>query len=851
MKTIASLLFLLILISTACEQQQTVSPIVEKGVSLKLATERNQKISKVAYTLYFEIPENKSEPIPATLSLSFNLSDSSQPLVLDFKEKQGSLSGVTIGEASVPYDFTNEHIVINPENLKKGKNQIDFSFTAGDLSLNRNDDFLYTLLVPDRARTLFPVFDQPNIKAKYTLTLNIPQSWEAVSNGKALNESTSGNRKTVVFEETKVISSYLFAFATGKFSKRTDEGSGMTMYYREQDQEKVDRNAPEIFALHSQSLQWLEEYTGVAYPYNKFDFVLIPPFQYGGMEHPGNVFYRESTLMLDKEATINQRLRRASLIAHETAHMWFGNLVTMDWFNDVWLKEVFANQMASKIMHPEFPEIDHELNFLLSYYPRAMQVDRTAGSHPIQQSLANLQNAGTLYGNIIYNKAPVVMRNLEDILGEEAFKDALTEYLKTYYEKNATWDDLISIMNGYTEQDLSKWSSDWVQGKGAPIYEYQVDEQQSTISFMQKQNIDDQIWPQKVSYTSSHDVSKQYQIFLDGKQVNAPFQTGSQPSMINIDGRGYGYFRISQTDWESQYETYGKSEVAVTRAAFWLNSWEGVLHNDLQPMAVFGKLMEAVSQEKNPLVIAYNLNIMNTIFWQYLDENEKSDLGEQMEKQVLERIAREEDASIKKTLYRNLVTLTYSKSGGEKLYQIWNSKGAEIGLSLSESELVTLAYHVKLREVEGTESILNEQLLLLKNEDRVKRMKFIIPALSADEAVRDAFFESLKSPENRASEPWVIEAISFLHHPFRQKTSAKHVEESLKMIEEIQETGDIFFPARWLENTLGTYQSAAVAKTVDTFLQNNPGLSPKLKDKVLQAADMVSRTSGISVDLEE
>ncbi|MEL6560776.1 MAG: M1 family aminopeptidase [Bacteroidota bacterium] len=789
MKTTASLLFLLIFISTACEQQQTELTIVEKGVSLQLATERKQKISDVVYKLFFEIPEDKAEPIPATLSLSFKLSDSSQPLVLDFKEKKENLNSISIGETSVPYDFTNEHVIINPENLKAGVNQLDFSFTAGDLSLNRNDDFLYTLLVPDRARTLFPVFDQPNIKAKYALTLSIPQNWEAVSNGKALDERNSGNRKTVVFEETKVISSYLFAFATGKFSKRTDEGSGMTMYYREQDQEKVDRNAPEIFAIHSKSLKWLEEYTGVPYPYVKFDFVLIPPFQYGGMEHPGNVFYRESTLMLDEGASINQKLRRASLIAHETAHMWFGNLVTMDWFNDVWLKEVFANQMASKIMNPEFPEIDHELNFLLSYYPRAMKVDRTAGSHPIQQPLGNLQNAGTLYGNIIYNKAPIIMRNLEDILGEEAFKDALTEYLKTYYEKNATWDDLISIMKGYTEKDLSKWSSDWVQVKGAPVYEYQVDEQKSVISFTQKQDVGDQIWPQKIAYTSSKDVGKQYQVFLDRKQVNAPFQIGNQPSMINTDGRGYGYFRVSQTDWESQYETYGKSEKAITRAAFWLNSWEGVLHNDLQPLLVFEKLMEAVSQEKNPLVIADNLNIMSTIFWQYLDEEEKSKKGEQVEKQLLERILVEEDASIKKTLYRNLISLTYSKSGGEQLYEIWKSKGSIIDLNLSESELVTLAYHVKLRQVEGANNVLNEQLSLLKNVDRVKRMKFIIPALSANEADRDAFFESLKIPGNRASEPWVIEAISFLHHPLRQKTSAKYVEESLQMIKEIQETG--------------------------------------------------------------
>ena len=851
MKNIASLLFFSIIILNACQQKKTESLTVEKGVSLKLATERKERISEISYTLFFEIPENKTDPIPAKLSLSFELADSNEPLILDFKEKKENLIGVSIGEKPVPFNFTNEHIIISPEYLKKGKNNFDFSFTAGDLSLNRNDDFLYTLLVPDRARTLFPVFDQPNLKAKYTLTLNVPGKWEAVSNGTALNEEMSGNRKTVTFEETRAISSYLFAFAVGKFGKITDANSGMTMYYREDDQEKVDRNAPEIFKLHSQSLTWLEEYTSIKYPYNKFDFVLIPPFQYGGMEHPGSVFYRESSLMLDEDATINQKLRRASLIAHETAHMWFGNLVTMDWFNDVWLKEVFANQMASKIMHPEFPDVDHELNFLLSYYPRAMKVDRTSGTHPIQQKLGNLQNAGTLYGNIIYNKAPIVMRNLEGILGEKAFKDALTEYLKSYYEKNATWDDLIAIMNTYTEQDLDKWSKDWVQGKGAPIYAFDVNKDRSEIYFEQNQIIDEQIWPQKISYTTSKDANKQIEIFLDNVQVTVPFEAGNLPLMVNVDGRGYGYFKTSQENWEFQCETYGQSKAALTRAAFWLNSWEGLLNNDLAPSVVFEKLLEAVEQEKNPLMIAYNLDIMNTIFWQYLTEEEKSQKGRKVEEQMLTRILSEEDPSIKKTLYRNLVDMTNSIPGGEKLLEIWNSKGEVIDLNLSEIELMTLAYHIKLREVERGEEILEQQLAMLKNEDRIKRMKFIIPALSEEVETRDAFFQSLKSAENRESEPWVLEAISYLHHPLRQSTSAKYVEESLNMIEEIQETGDIFFPARWLENTLGSYNSEAVAKTVNTFLLKNPELSPKLKDKVLQAADMVSRTSGIPVSSKE
>ena len=210
-------------------------------------------------------------------------------------------------------------------------------------------------------------------------------------------------------------------------------------------------------------------YTAIPYPFGKFDFVLIPAFQFGGMEHAGAIFYNASGLLLDQSATQNQLLGRASLIAHETAHMWFGDLVTMKWFDDVWMKEVFANFMAAKIVNPSFPAVNHELRFLLSNYPAAYEVDRTAGANPIRQPLENLDEAGSLYGAIIYQKAPVVMRHLEAILGEDNFRDGLREYLKAFAFKNATWNNLIAILDARTPSDLAAWSRSWVEKPGARL----------------------------------------------------------------------------------------------------------------------------------------------------------------------------------------------------------------------------------------------------------------------------------------------------------------------------------------------------------------------------------------------
>ena len=356
------------------------------------------------------------------------------------------MRGVRTPARSIPYTIVPDHIVLPAEALQEGRNEILIDFVAGDEALNRNPEFLYTLFVPARAHLTFPCFDQPDLKARWTLGLEVPAGWQAVANGAETARREADGRVHVTFAETEPLSTYLFAFAAGRFSLETAERGGRTfrMLHRETDAAKVARNRDAVFDLHASALAWLERYTGIPYPWGKFDFLLVPSFQFGGMEHAGAIFYNSASLLLDPSATQNQKLGRASLIAHETAHMWFGDLVTMRWFNDVWMKEVFANFMAAKIVNPSFPEINHDLRFLLAHYPSAYEIDRTPGTNAIRQTLDNLNEAGSLYGAIIYQKAPIVMRQLEGILGEDAFREGLQQYLRAHRFGNATWPDLIA-----------------------------------------------------------------------------------------------------------------------------------------------------------------------------------------------------------------------------------------------------------------------------------------------------------------------------------------------------------------------------------------------------------------------
>ena len=439
---------------------QAQDAMIDPGVSLALAAERKARLANINYRLRFEIPADPSRQIPAMVRVEFDLATARQALQLDFREDADKLRSVSVNGSASDYRFEQEHLIIPADALVTGRNAIEINLVAGDSSLNRNPEFLYTLFVPDRARTAFPLFDQPDLKATWELTLVVPAHWEAIANAPLLEVRDLGEHKALEFARSDLISSYLFSFVAGEFERITrDVGSRrISMLHRETDPDKVARNLDSAFDLHGAALDFLEDYTGIDYPFQKFDFALIPGFQYGGMEHVGAIQYRSDGILLDESPSENQLLSRASLIAHETAHMWFGDLVTMEWFNDVWMKEVFANFIAAKAVNPSFPEINHELGFLVRHYPSAYAVDRSEGANPIRQELDNLNEAGTLYGNIIYNKAPVMMRQLEALVGEELFRNGLREYLSRYANGNAAWPDLIAILDARTDEDLGQWS---------------------------------------------------------------------------------------------------------------------------------------------------------------------------------------------------------------------------------------------------------------------------------------------------------------------------------------------------------------------------------------------------------
>ena len=832
----------------------------EPGVSLQLARERKEAISGLGYELFFNLPEDPKAPIRATQTIRFNL-ETPRQIILDFKEDPAFVTLVQVNGRTAQYRFTNEHIVLPRRYFNKDNNIIAVDFRAGEQSLNRNEEFLYTLLVPDRARTLFPCFDQPNLKAAYTLTLEVPEHWVAVSNTAPNETSVENKRKTIRFQTTEPLSTYLFSFVAGEFQQETQtrNGRSISLYHRETDPLKIAQTGI-IFDQVYASLEWLEEYTGIPYPFAKYDFIILPGFQYGGMEHTGATLYNDRRMFLGEHPTTGEQLSRMSLIAHETAHMWFGDYVTMDWFDDVWTKEVFANYFASQMIRPQFPGINHRLNDLRAFYATAYAVDRTAGTNAIKQPLDNLAKAGLIYGNIIYDKAPVVMNMLVERMGPEAFRKGIRTYLKQFAYGNATWEDLISILDRETSEDLESWSRVWIHSRGMPHIHARISNDSLVVTQTDPLGRD-LLWPQKVTFlltTGEQDpdlnLGRDQDLKLDREQnrtltlelelaeAKAPVPPGMKFILPNTDGLAYGMFLPDSLSMEYMLHNLARFEAEETRLSLLMTLYENMLAGNLSGDAFTQALIRYLPAETNNLVRNSALSYLADATLRYTTgENVRTEAF------LLETAANtKEDKEYRLLTYRTLTGLFTDSLITKRLFEQWDNGKSFDELPFAETEMTSLAYQLMIRLPEKASYICEKQLERITNPDRRKAFAFITQAVNPDPAARDAFFQSLLEVENRGTEPWVISALGYLNHFLMQEHALKYIRPALAELEEVQQTGDIFFPTSWISSCLGGHNSRAAADIVSAFLREHPDYEPLLKNKILQAADNLRDSVSLS-----
>jgi tricorn protease interacting factor F2/3 len=387
-----------------------------------------------------------------------------------------------VNNKDVNFEVSQDKILIK-NGFQKGENIIFINFEGelkevlGGIYLSKYKDkeeekyLITTQFEPIEARKAFPCFDDPDKKATFDLTLIFPKDLKAISNTLPIEEEILGEKKKVIFETSPKMSTYLLYIGIGDFYFLEDKYKDVLIRVAFTPKEKLEGAK---FALENckKFLSYLEEYFNVPYPLKKLDLIAIPDFAAGAMENWGAITFRENLLLVFECITPQSAKERiCEVIAHELVHMWFGNLVTMKWWDDLWLNESFATYLAYKAVNHFYPEWRILDKYIVDEVFSALNADALISSHPIKVEVKDPNESTEIFDEISYEKGGSVLRMIENYLGEEKFRDGLRNYIKKFSYQNAQAEDLWNSLEEASQVNVKEIMKDYLEKTGFPQVE--------------------------------------------------------------------------------------------------------------------------------------------------------------------------------------------------------------------------------------------------------------------------------------------------------------------------------------------------------------------------------------------
>ncbi|HEX5054677.1 MAG TPA: M1 family aminopeptidase [Planctomycetota bacterium] len=836
------------------------------GIDRTLARERKEQLRDVHYDLRFHLAPGAKE-VHGEVWIRFRLSDDHDPgapLVLDFAGSE--LSAVHVNSKPATLRAVHNHVMVPPDLLTRDLNGITASFrspiaasgTALSVYRDATDgrEYYYTLVVPADAHKLYPCFDQPDLRAVFQVELDLPPSWTAVANTSRVEpaiERWQGDMKNITdtlwrFAPTKPLPTYLVAFACGPFTTLTapapqvpgvQQDAPMRMLLRESQLQHVDRDA--LFTLHREGLRWLADEFGVPYAFDKLDFVLLPGFPYGGMEHAGAIFYREQALVFDHPPTASELVRRSTLVYHELSHQWFGNLVTMKWFDDLWLKEGFATFLAYEALEALEPERKAWLRFLQRVKPRAYEVDATPGTTPVFQELQNLADAKSAYGAIVYNKAPAVLRELHDRLGDDVFRRGLKQYLQAHAFDNADWQDLAGALEGASRLPLDRWSDRWLLAGSMPRVrvEWSLDDNGIVRSAAVTQTAigGEGTWPLDLDLLVFDLAGGRHtlQIDTDVERVEIPGLVGrAAPAavLVNPHDVAYGQFVPDATSRSWLLQHVPDEADALVRAVATEALFESVREAELDPASFAALALRLLARERDADTHGWLLDALGTCLSRYLDEPRARPLRERATALLLAQLHDEPDSGRELSTFRFLARTSTAPEVLDLCRAVATGGELPAGLAPGKSDCF-LAAAALLAAGQAHDEL--DQLQRRFAAEDVGKELFLARAAVPTAAAKAEYWQ-LYTQLDTPPEQWTQDSLSWFHWPGQAELTLPYLRQALDRVEWVKQNRRIFFMPAWLDAFVNGHSSAEALAIVDEFLATSRS-TPDVRQKLLQSRD--------------
>jgi len=444
------------------------------NISRSEALERSAHLAVNSYEVFLDIT-GKGDTFFARSTISFTCNKVGYDTFLDtFSERviSATLNGTPVNTNG----FDGQTIYLSnlqAENLLVVEVESLYSKTGEGLQKTidpvDNEVYLYSQGETAHIRKMYPCFDQPNLKATFNLSVLAPQHWEVISNNPVADVRPDGDAKFWQFTTTPRISTYITAVVAGPYSYVHDEYVGekvvpLGIYCRKSLFTSLDPE--EIFQHTKEGFAYFEQIFGLAYPFEKYDQVAVVDFNWGAMENAGVVTFREDLLVFRSRVTDKARESRAHVILHEMAHMWFGNMVTMYWWDDLWLNESFAEWTSYLALTEATRFKDGWTSFIIDGKSWAYTQDQLVTTHPIAVAMVDIEAVNANFDGISYAKGSSVLHQLSAYVGRDNFIKGLRQYFTKFAWQNTQLSDLLTELKSASGRDLDAWSETWLKTAG-------------------------------------------------------------------------------------------------------------------------------------------------------------------------------------------------------------------------------------------------------------------------------------------------------------------------------------------------------------------------------------------------
>jgi len=839
-------------------------PPAPEGIPRYLARLRAQQLRDLRYQLSYTITP-KSDSISGHEELRFvqNADDRGiLPEWLDFRE--GSISSLTVNGQPASTEIHNGHVELPANLLKLDENVVMIDFKApvapAGKAITRFEDkddgseYIYTLFVPMDAEMAFPCFDQPDLKAKFKLNITAPQDWTVISNtdGHEANRENAGaaGQHQIEFAETKPISTYLFAFAAGPFQKVHDTPGLPGLYVRKSKLQKAEAEAAAVQQITADGIKYLSDYFAQPFPFPKYDLVMIPGFAYGGMEHAGATFLREESILFRTAPTHSDRLNRDILLLHELTHQWFGDLVTMRWFDDLWLKEGFAQYMAYHALNALKPNENVWKRFYQAIKPGAYAIDSTQGTTPIYQDIPNLKDAKSAYGAIVYSKAPGVIKQLAFVVGEEQFRDGLRLYLKEHAYGNAEWNDLVKALERTSKKPLDTWADAWIKRRGMPQVDVawscgvKGDLTATRITVSQKDVLDEGgLWPIATKVLVNYGKTET-QTRIEWKTAKTEFITGKGgdcPRYVfaNYQDEAYGRFLLDPVSRKSVMPQIGTMEDVFKRTLLWGSLWDSVREAEMDPREYIDLALKNLPTEHDESLAQSIIGRTITTLHRYVSPEVRVQLAPKMESLAADQMLHSPSQDMRITWFRALRGVAETANARAQLKDMLNGKLVVPGVELRPLDRWNIVEALIAQNDADAPAVLAAEEKRDPSGDG-KKYAYMAAAARSDAETKKHYFDEYLHDAARP-EDWIELSLGSFNWWNQSDLTLPYLGPALDALPQVKRERKIFFMLAWLNAFIGGQQSAAAQKQVHEFLQS-AALDKDLRLKILEVVDELDRT---------